>query len=245
MSAAYDAIASIYDADMGVSMTLPDIDYYAGIARSVGGPVLELGCGTGRVLGGLLAAGIDAYGVDRSCAMLAQARARLGPAAPLMCMDMRRLALQAGFALALLPYSLPTYLADDGDWAALAEGLRSALAPQGQVLVDAFIPRPVSADGGWTRDYARRQADGRWLVRHKRIQPLGPDRNRIERRYRLRGAFGGRSLRTCETIRTYTPEQLVTITERHIGAVSRIDFDYGGPALEGGARFCSLLAKMR
>jgi len=244
MSAAYDAIAAIYDADMGVSMTLPDIRYYAELAQAAGGPVLELGCGTGRVLGGLREAGIDAYGVDRSGGMLAQARARLGPQVPLMRMDMRQLALRAHFALVLLPYSLPTYLNEDQDWADLAAGLRLALAPQGQVLLDAFIPRPVAANGRWTRDYAR-QVNGHWLVRHKRIQPLAADRNRIERRYRLRGVFNGRTLHTCEEIRTYTPEQLVAVTERHIGPVRRVDYDYGSAAHKNEARFCSVLAQIQ
>jgi hypothetical protein len=176
--------------------------------------------------------------------MLAQARARLGADAPLACMDMRRLALRGRFSLALLPYSLPTYLDGEADWAALAEGLRGALAPQGHVLLDAFIPQPAAVQAGWVRDYAR-QVGGRWLVRHKRITPLSPGRNRIERRYRLRGAFEGRTLRTCEDIQTYTPDQLAALAERFIGPVRRIDFDYGQAATAAGARFCSLLAAVR
>lgn len=244
MIVSYDAIASVYDADMGASMTLPDISYYIDIASTFDGPVLELGCGTGRVMTGLRAAGIDAYGVDISGPMLEQARARLGNTAPLMRMDMRKLGLHARFVLALLPYSLPTYLQDNEDWDCLVDGLRSALVPRGKVLVDAFVPQPINGNGGWMRDYAR-NVNSNCLVRHRRIEVIGPDRNRIERRYRMRGAFGGRTLCTSEEIRTYTPEQLVSVAERHIGAVHRIDFDYGTCSNETGARFCSVLAEMR
>ena len=241
MSAAYDAIAPIYDADMGASMTLDDTGWYRALALAAGGPVLELGCGTGRVLAALRAAGVDATGVDRSGPMLRQARLRCGPTAPLLRMDLRTLALRGDFALALLPYSLVTYLLDDHDWSALAAGLRVTLRPGAQVVVDAFIPQPSLAGGGWLRDYARR-VDGQWLVRHKRITPRADGCHRIERRYRLRGAFGGRTLRTTELIRPYTPERLVAQVRTHLGPVLRVDYDYTPGRSAAGARFCSVIA---
>ncbi len=241
MSAAYDAIAPIYDADMGASMTLDDIGWYRKLALAAGGPVLELGCGSGRVLAALRAAGVDATGVDRSGPMLRRARLRCGPAAPLLQMDLRALALSGDFALALLPYSLITYLLDDHDWLALAAGLRAALRPGGTVVVDAFIPQPRLAGSGWLRDYARR-VDDEWLVRHKRITPLADGCHRIERRYRLRGAFGGRTLLTTEVIRPYTPERLVAQVRSHLGPVLRVDYDYTPGRSAAGARFCSVIA---
>lgn len=241
MSAAYDAIASIYDADRGASMPFDDIGWYRALALAANGPVLELGCGTGRVLSALLAAGVDAVGVDRSGPMLRQARLSCRPTTPLLQMDLRALALRGSFALALLPYSLATYLLDDGDWSALAAGLRATLRPGARVVVDAFIPQPRLAGGGWLRDYARR-VDGQWLVRHKRITPLANGCHRIERRYRMRGAFGGRTLVTCETVRPYTPERLVAQVRTHLGPVLRVDYDYTPGRSAAGARFCSVVA---
>jgi SAM-dependent methyltransferase len=55
-----------------------DVDFYVQLARRTGGPVLELACGSGRVLSGFLAEGLSAVGVDRSAAMLERAEARLG-----------------------------------------------------------------------------------------------------------------------------------------------------------------------
>jgi SAM-dependent methyltransferase len=240
----YDQIAKIYDSDMGASMTLPDVDYYLQAARACGGPVLELGCGTGRILARLIAAGIDAVGIDRSAPMLAQARRRCGARARLLQMDMRELAFDGDFALALLPYSLVTYLLDDADWAALAIGLRRALRADARIVIDAFIPQEGIADAGWTRDYARPVA-GHWLVRHKRVQREEDGCHRIDRHYRLRDAFGGRTLTTSERIRPYTPAQLIDRVERHFGAPQAIDHDYTPGRGADGARFCTIKAQCR
>lgn len=55
----------------------PDIDFYLDLARSAGGNVLELGCGTGRVLVPMAAAGCRVVGLDISENMLAKCRERL------------------------------------------------------------------------------------------------------------------------------------------------------------------------
>src|SRR5919106_1509803 len=54
-----------------------DIELYLRLAEVVGDPILELGCGTGRVLAPLAAAGHRVTGIDRSRAMLERARATL------------------------------------------------------------------------------------------------------------------------------------------------------------------------
>jgi SAM-dependent methyltransferase len=246
----YDRIADIYGADMGASMRLPDIDLYLGIARQCQGPVLELGCGSGRILRVLLADGIDAWGIDLSLPMLLQAR-RNGSAdrsglvaGRIVQMDMRRLAFTGGFfALALLPYSLVTYLLEDTDWQALAMGMREALRPGGDVVVDAFLPQPNLAGRGWLRDYARRH-DGGWLVRHKRIQALDGGIHQVDRRYRLAGAWQGRTLQTSERIRPYTAQQLAGMAERHLGRVRAVYWDYGVRADAISASYCSLHCRL-
>ena len=68
----YDRIAPWYDvehADFDDDLTM-----YTGFASATGGPVLELGCGSGRVLLPLAEAGYAVTGVDRSPVMLARCR---------------------------------------------------------------------------------------------------------------------------------------------------------------------------
>src|SRR5689334_4209941 len=81
-----------------------DVALYCELARaSGGGPVLELGCGTGRVLAGLVRSGHAAVGVDLAPPMLARAEERLRAIDPagerwrLVAADARDLALAERF----------------------------------------------------------------------------------------------------------------------------------------------------
>ncbi len=240
----YDRIACIYDADMGASMRFDDIGWYVAEARRVGGEVLELGCGTGRVLRGLYAAGIEAVGVDLSLPMLRQAQAKLRPGAKLAQMDLQSLGLRRAFSLALLPYSLVTYLLDGEAWHRMAEGVRGALVPGGRVVLDAFVPRPGLDGRGWQQDYARRLPQG-WLVRHKRIEAESHSRRLIRRRYRLHGSFGGRTLQTQELIRVYSPDELRAHAQCWFGTVERIAWNYGAQDVPEGAQFFTATVRLR
>src|SRR5215218_11321513 len=71
----YAALPELYDLEhAGFS---DDVDLYLRLAEVVGDPILELGCGTGRVLAPLAAAGHRIIGVDRSRPMLDQARSAM------------------------------------------------------------------------------------------------------------------------------------------------------------------------
>ncbi|MCX2727337.1 class I SAM-dependent methyltransferase [Thermomicrobium sp. 4228-Ro] len=72
---AYDVIAEFYDLEFADFDT--DVDLYLAFAQRSGDPILEVGCGTGRLLVPLARAGYTVHGVDRSPAMLERARRRL------------------------------------------------------------------------------------------------------------------------------------------------------------------------
>src|SRR5215211_6581654 len=63
----YDALAASTTADSTVGS---DIDFYRRLAAETGGPILEVGCGTGRVATALVADGHEVVGVDVSAPML-------------------------------------------------------------------------------------------------------------------------------------------------------------------------------
>ena len=71
----FDRFARLYDWEH--DRYLLDVPIHIGFARRFGGPVLELACGTGRLLGPLAQAGFVCAGVDSSSAMLERARHRL------------------------------------------------------------------------------------------------------------------------------------------------------------------------
>src|SRR5436309_8112381 len=66
-----ERLAALYDLD--ARFEDPAIDWFRGLARMTGGPVLELGVGSGRVAVPLAKDGHEVVGVDRSPAMLKRA----------------------------------------------------------------------------------------------------------------------------------------------------------------------------
>jgi len=248
MSWSYDAIADVYATDMGQSMPFDDVACYRAICREQAGTALELGCGTGRILIELLAAGIDAFGADRSLPMLNRLQrdaATRGLAARVLQMDLRALALRTRFDCILLPYSLITYLTDERVATSVLAQLRELLAPNGVLVLDAFVPRPVQSFAEFRLDYRRAHGSG-MLERHKRITANADGTNRIERRYRLYAAGAveaGEEFHTDETIRPYAMPQLTAIAAAAGLRATQWIFDYGTAAPSDNTRFATAVLR--
>lgn len=143
----YETLAAYYD-DMHAALT-EDIGMVLSLAAK-GSPLLELGCGTGRLLLPLARAGHTVFGVDRSRAMLAVAQERLGPLGSrarervhLICADMTRpVCRESFFELALIPYNTLMHL-DAAAAAAAFCAIRRQLAPGGQLFIDVVNPLVV------------------------------------------------------------------------------------------------------
>ena len=69
--------AKHYDEAYAVKDDVVDQEFYVGLARQIGGPMLELACGTGRILLPIAREGIAIHGVDLSVAMLNVLRKKL------------------------------------------------------------------------------------------------------------------------------------------------------------------------
>ena len=67
MTTFYTSIANYYDAEIG---PVDDIDFYLELAEEIGAPILDVGCGTGRVMIPVAQAGYDVYGIDNNPEML-------------------------------------------------------------------------------------------------------------------------------------------------------------------------------
>ena len=240
----YDAIAEVYATDMGQSMAFDDIGWYRAFCAQRGGAVLELGCGTGRILLELLAAGVDASGADRSLPMLKRLRkdaAARGLDARVLQTDLRALALRGRFATILLPYSLITYLTDTRVATDVLAGLRPLLDAGGCVVIDAFVPQPVESFSDFRLDYRRAHGDG-VLERRKRITANADGTNRIERWYRVLGESDElrEEFRTDETIRPYAAAELRGLAETAGFVVQREVLDYGA-SISDRPRFATLV----
>src|SRR5260221_7068197 len=73
----WDEYAPFYDWENARTLGRRDVGFWRGIATRTKGPLLELGCGTGRISVPLARAGVQLVGVDRSAQMLARAARRL------------------------------------------------------------------------------------------------------------------------------------------------------------------------
>lgn len=229
----YDLIAAFYDEDMGRNTDARDVAWYVAqagaAARAAGGaPVVELGCGTGRVTLPLAAAGLEIVAADRSAPMIGEL-ARKAAAAGLahriapVVLDMGRPALAGRFAAVLCPYSAFGYLIEDEDRGRLLDWVRAALLPGGVFLLDMFVPDPTVErlpEGTEIHDYRRPlPPDGRWapataLARSKRLsRDARPGVNRIERHYRFLDEAGHtlRAVRTESLQRPYPPDALLAV----------------------------------
>lgn len=208
----YDRIAAVYDTDMGRSMPFDDIGFYRRLCAARGGSVLELGCGTGRILLPLLASGIDIDGIDQSEGMLAELRAeaaRRGLQPTTAVGSLQSFVAARRYRTVLCPYAVLTYLTTPAELADCLQRVAQALEPEGLLVVDTFIPRDVTAFDDFRLDY-RRPHGAATLQREKRIAREG-DCNRIERRYSLLAADGSveRSWVTCDVIRPWQSAELV------------------------------------
>lgn len=89
------------------SLHMEDLDFWLRLAQQQGGPVLELGCGTGRVLVALAQYGYQAYGLDRDAAMLAFLQSYLlskeRASVHIWQADLAKFRVEKSFRLILLP----------------------------------------------------------------------------------------------------------------------------------------------
>ena len=124
-----------------------DLGFYVEEARAVDGPVLELGCGSGRVLFAMAAAGIPAVGLETDEELLARARQRLSSAdaetqrnVKLVAGDMRAFALGRSFGLIAIPYRTFQHLLTPVDQTQSLECIRSHLRQGGRLVFNIFDP---------------------------------------------------------------------------------------------------------
>lgn len=145
-----------------------DIGFYLHLAEVIGDPILELGCGTGRIVLPLAKAGWRVTGLDQSPPMLDRARERLRGSGALdqvtlyeAPMSQAARAPGGPFGLVLISLNGLMHLPTLGEQRAALRAAYEALDPRGMLVVDLQSPSPtwlepfdgrVMHEGRWTRD---------------------------------------------------------------------------------------------
>jgi len=144
----WDAYAPFYDWENARTLGRRDVPFWRDVALQARGPVLELGCGTGRISLPLARAGVDVVGIDRSAPMLERAAKRLGAQRKrdggrrrrrlhLLRGDIRYLPFgPASFKTVLAPYGILQSLVREKDLIATLDAVSQVLAPGGLFGVD-------------------------------------------------------------------------------------------------------------
>jgi SAM-dependent methyltransferase len=169
-------LAKYYDEAYAADEELADAPFYLDLARQTGGPVLELGCGTGRVLLAIARAGIAIDGVDNSLPMLHRLRRKLelAPAhererVRVFEGDMRNFRCQRKYPLIIIPFRPLQHMYTVEDQLAALRTAAFHLQDGGLLAFDVYYPKFDKLYSGFGQEVLemewRDPADPRKLVR--------------------------------------------------------------------------------
>ena len=251
----WDDYAPFYDWENARTLGRRDLPFWRTVAQQMGGPVLELGCGTGRLSIPLARAGVPVVGIDRSAPMLARARRRArraGLAARLSLIrgDIRFLPFAEGaapsFAMVLAPYGMLQSLLRERDLTATLAAVHRVLEPGGTLGIELVADLP-----SWD-EYKKRVSLSGWRgrtggARVSLVESVRQDRARrltifdqqfTERRGRTK------TVRTFSlAFRTLSVPQMVRRLEKAGFEISALPGDYKGREWDPRAEVWVILAK--
>jgi SAM-dependent methyltransferase len=144
---AADTLPSTFDDGDAYDLVLKDIpyglDFYVVLARAAKGPVLDIACGTGRILLPCLQSGVDIEGLDLFEPMMKTLRAKakaLGLAPTLHQADMSSFELNRKFMLIMIPFNAFIHNMTQDAQISCLQRCREHLLPGGSLVFDTFFP---------------------------------------------------------------------------------------------------------
>jgi SAM-dependent methyltransferase len=205
----YDVSAKYYDsayAKFAEQQILIDLPFYLELARQSGGPVLEIGCGTGRVLLPIAREGIGIEGLDNSGPMLEVLRKHLADESPevrdrvkLHEGDMRNFHLGRAFPLVTIPFRPMQHMYTLEDQLAALRTAAAHLRDDGRLAFDVFHPKFEIIPAGIGEEILELE----W--------PAGDHPSKIVRRYFRKESYDkiAQTFSATFVFRTYYDDKLV------------------------------------
>ncbi len=176
----YAVVAEFYDHSVPYR-NRKDVDFFVEIAREANGSVLEVGCGTGRVLIPTARAGVEIVGFDASASMLSLCREKLSQEpeevqarAEILQADMREFDLGREFALVTTPFRPFQHLTAVKDQMASLACVHRHLVNGGRFILDIFNPDLSRLTdekylNEWEEEPEVEMPDGRTMIRRARV----------------------------------------------------------------------------
>jgi SAM-dependent methyltransferase len=144
----YSVTAKYYDSAYAAKQDLVDLPFYLDLAEQAGGSILELACGTGRVLLPIARKGIEIHGVDNSRPMLEILKSHLAgeprevrQRVTLHDGDMRDFQLGEQFPLVIIPFRPMQHMHTVEDQVSALATAASHLSKGGLLAFDVFYPK--------------------------------------------------------------------------------------------------------
>ena len=264
----WDEYAPFYDWENAQTLGRRDVPFWRRVASEARGPVLELGCGTGRVSVPLANDGVDLIGIDRSAPMLDRARQRIARSWPRVAHprrvanrepqipkpesriprfvrgDIRALPFQArSFAMVLAPYGILQSLIRQRDLTATLLSVAHVAAPGAIFGVD-LVPDVPQWREYQNKVQLRGNADGAHLTL---VESVSQDRARrlttFEQVYVERRGRRTREHRFELVFRTLTVPAMTRQLARAGFQVEAVLGDYGGRPWDDRADVWIILAR--
>ncbi len=248
----WDDYADFYDWENAQTLDRRDVKFWQGMARRANGPILELGCGTGRVTIPVARTGARIVGVDRSEEMLARARrrvkrARIPGQLAFVRSDIRSLPFRQStrFDLVMAPYGILQSLIREADLTATLDAVSRVLSRDGVFGLDLVPDLPV-----W-KEYrnkvrfrgVRRGGESRITL----VESVRQDRARrltiFDQEYIERRGGERRARKFSLVFRTLSVPEMTSRLERSGFRISAILGDYNGKPWDPRADVWLILAQ--
>ncbi len=248
----WDDYAPFYDWENARTLGRRDVPFWRNLALTAGGPVIELGCGTGRIALPLGRAGVPLVGIDRSAAMLHLARkrvrrGRLTERIRLIRGDIRFLPFpDASTAMVMAPYGVLQSLLRERDLAATLAEVYRVLEPGAAFGLELVADLPSWQEyrkrvslTGW-----RGRRGGEHLTLTETVRQDRPRRLTIfDQEFTRRRGRARHVHRFSLTFRTLSVPQMVRRLERAGFAIAALLGDYRGKAWDERAEVWVILAR--
>ncbi len=247
----WDEYAPFYDWENARTLGRRDLPFWRNLATHAGGPVLELGCGTGRLTLPLGRAGVSIVGIDRSTPMLERARqrvtrARLASTIHLVRGDIRHLPFRRKFAMVMAPYGMLQSLLREKDLTATLAAVYEATERGGTFGVELVADLP-----SWD-EYRKRISLTGWRARRggarvTLVETVRQDRARhltiFDQEFSERRGRTTRTHRFALTFRTLSVPQMARRLERAGFEITALLGDYRGGAWDPRAEVWMIMAR--
>ena len=248
----WDDYAPFYDWENAQTVGRRDVAFWKRLAAATTGPVLELGCGTGRVTFPLARAGAAMVGIDRSAPMLTRARARRRRARRALSLDLvrgdiRRLPFRdRSFPLVLAPYGILQSLLRERDLGATLAAVARVLSARGTFGLELVADLPAWKEYSRRVSLRGRRANG---TRVTLVESVRQDRARrltlFDQEFAERDGGQVQTRRFTLAFRTLSVPEMTRRLEKAGLTVTALLGDYRGGPWDPRAEVWIILARRR